>query len=103
MSRLMFLQGSAPQGPGHWIEAAGLFYLTLRNVAWSLNQPNWGYCGAGGFFWRLGGKGRYVKTELRSGSLFPCVNINTAVLVCPMITCLGIIISLELIDTASPC
>lgn len=50
-----------------------------------------------------GGEASYGKTELRSGSWFPCVNINTTVLVCPVITCLGVTISLELIDTASPC
>lgn len=100
--KLMFLQRSAPQGPGCWTEAARQVYLTLRNVIWSLNPPSWQYCGAGRFFWRLGGEGRYAKRELRSGSLFPCVNINMAALVCPAITCLGITTSLEFIDTASP-
>ena len=93
------------RSPGAWArgEAAGQFNFTLGNVLWPLNQPSWGYRGAGGCFWRLGGEGSCVRTGLRSGGLFPRVNVNTAVLLCPVITRLGITVSLELTDTASPC
>lgn len=71
MPRHMFLQESAPQGPQHWKEAAEQFYLTLRNVIWLLNQPNWRSCGAGFFF--SGGVGRreVFKDRAQVRQFFP--------------------------------